>query len=245
MEKDDENGILNDNKPKRPSHIPSHIDHRNTEPGFNYNQFLGIILVVGFLIIGSAAGTYGLLKNLIEAPCLGCLGLYPSYESDFMFDTVDGRPHPEFVLDTLEENSPVFIEFTQNDENCPPCARMRPKVHELVDQYRYNVTFFIINVNEEEITKYFEYKQSTKPTQNEQEAFHVYDMDNIGGGQIATPTYIIITIDEDENGEVRPSFITRYGVFKEENAEKTKKELANILDLAINRYNEYNEDYNA
>ena len=147
------------------------------------------------------------------------------------------QPHPDFVLDALE-HGPVFIEYTQNDENCPPCARMRPKVHELIDEYSDKVTFFIININEHEITKYFGDEKNVKSSEVEEESFHVYDMGDIAGGRKATPTYVVVTIDkdQDEGGKIRPKFATGYGEFKENDAEKTKNELANILSFAKSMY---------
>jgi thiol-disulfide isomerase/thioredoxin len=208
------------------------------QPTFKYKQFLGIIMILGFLIIGSAAGSYGFLKNLMEAPCLGCLGLYPSFEIEFTFNTVDGKPHPDWILDALDDG-PVFIEFTQDDINCPPCARMRPKVHELEDEYSDTVVFFIINVNHNENAKFFKDKEEIISVTDSEETkvYNTYDVENVGKGRPATPTYIIFTFEKDEDGTVKPYFAVGYGEFKEEDAQKTKEELAEILDFAIIRYN--------
>ena len=210
-------------------------------PVFKYRQFLGLILVLGFLIIGTSAGMYTSLQKAMETPCLGCLGLYPRFEIEFTFDTVDDRPHPQWILDALDDG-PVFIEFTQNDINCPPCKDMRPKIAELEDEYSDKVTFFIINVNENENTKTFQGKEFVIPVTDDEETdvFITYDIENIGKGGPVTPTYIIMTLENDKFGNVRPYFAVGYGKFKDNNEEKTKVELASILDFALKRY-EHNE----
>ena len=183
-----------------------------------------------------------MLQVFMEAPCLGCLGLWPRFELKFTFDTVGDRPHPSWVLDALEDG-PVFIEYTQNDKNCPPCARMRPKIKELINDYDETTAFFIININEHKVAIYYQDQKFTKSSYTEEEAYGVYDVENIAGGRIATPTYVILTIDQDDNGKIRPKFATGYGEFKDDDAEKTKDELAKILDFAVTRYDLYDELY--
>lgn len=223
---------------------PMPIQANEPEPTFSYRQFLGLIIVVGFLVIGTAAGSYLLLEDLMVAPCLGCLGLYPNIELEFRFETVDDLEHPEFVLDQLTEG-PVFIEFTQNDENCPPCARMRPKVKELEEEYSDEIAFFIININENEKAMFFNNDEHVEPVSDseEEEYYQVYDIEKIAGGLVATPTYIIVTINEDEDGNIRPSFAVGYGEYKEEDAQKTKEDLAKALEYAIGQYYKYKKWY--
>jgi len=172
---------------------PIYQDEESTQ--FRFHQFLGIILVLSFLIIGSTAGSFGLFRNMMEAPCLGCLGLVPNVELEFQFDTVGGRAHPDFVLDELN-SAAVFIEFTQNDEFCPPCKRMRPEVKKLEKEYGDKVIFFIININENQVTRFHQNETSVEPIVNADEdtIYATYDIENWGGGRPATPTYIIITL---------------------------------------------------
>jgi len=211
---------------------------------FKYHQFLGLVLVLGFLTIGGVAGNYNKLQDLMAAPCLGCLGLYPNVELEFTFDTVDGKDHADFVLDRLPD-APVFIEFTQNDENCPPCKRMRPYIAELEDEYSEHVAFYIINVNENEVYKEFKNDAQTDSIldSEEQDIYSIYDIKKIVGGPVATPTYIIVTIDMDDSGKVRPSFAVGYGEFVEEDAKKTKEGLAEALEYALALHHHYREMY--
>lgn len=217
----------------------------NDEPKFRYPQFLGFILIIGFLIIGSSAGIYPILQELMETPCLGCLGLYPSFEMEFTFETVDGKPHPDWVLEALEEG-PVFIEFTQSDIRCPPCAEMRPKVERLEKEFKDTVTFFIlkkISNNEREFKMVYKSDEKIESITEEEilEAYRPYDQQNFGGGDgWATPTFVIVTLEKDNDGKIKPYFGTAYGIFKDNDSEKTKKELADILDFAIKRY-DFNE----
>jgi thiol-disulfide isomerase/thioredoxin len=239
MEKSSEEKEFESNKKRARKPSPIYDE----EPTFRYPQFLGFILIIGFLIIGSAAGVYSTLQELMETPCLGCLGLYPSFEIEFTFSTVDGKPHPDWVLDALEDG-PVFIEFTQNDEVCKPCARMRPKVEALERDYNDIVTFFIINTWEKEFREVFKGDENIKPITKEEilDAYRPYDVENFGGGDgWATPTFVIVTLEKDDDGKIKPYFGTGYGEFKDNDAQKTKEELIDILDFAIKRHH-HNED---
>lgn len=215
----------------------------STKPIFGIREFLGIILIIVFFTFGSIAGTYGELKNLMGSPCLGCLGLYPNVQLEFTFETVDGKAHPDFVIDALKNDGPVLIEYTRAEVVCPPCGRMDPHVEELVREYREEVVFFIINDSDNEMKTVFKEKEETKAADSVIQTFYTYDIDNFGTGGIATPTYVIITLG-NENGIIRPYFAVGYGEFVEEDAEKTKKELANVLDFAIERYILFENMYN-
>lgn len=229
---------------KRMKSKPMPIQTYDSQPAFNYRQLLGIIIVAGFLIIGTAAGSYYLLEDLMVAPCLGCLGLYPNIELEFRFETVDDQEHPEFVLERLNEG-PVFIEFTQNDENCAPCARIRPKIKELEDEYSEEITFFIINIDVNEKTMVFKNDEQVEPISDseEKEYYQIYDVEKIAGGLVATPTYIIVTINEDDDGNIRPSFAVGYGIYKDNKEDKTKEDLAKALEYAVGQYYYYKKWY--
>ncbi len=220
---------------KREKTPPPIFDSESTS---RYPQFLGFILIIGFLIIGSAAGMYSTLQELMETPCLGCLGLYPSFEIEFTFETVDGKAHPDWVIDALDDG-PVFIEFTQNDEVCKPCARMRPKVEALEREYSDTVTFIIINTWEKEFREIYKGDENIKPITKEEilAAYQSYDVENYGGDDgWATPTFVIVTLEKDDDGKIKPYFGTGYGEFKDNDAQKTKNELENILDFALKRH---------
>jgi hypothetical protein len=122
---------------------------------------------------------------------------------------------------------------------------MRPKVHELVDDYNENVAFYIININENEVYNTFQNEEQTDSIQDseEEDIYRIYDLKNIAQGRVATPTYIIVTLDIDDSGNVRPSFAVGYGEFVEENAQKTKEGLAQALDYALAMHHHHREMY--
>jgi thiol-disulfide isomerase/thioredoxin len=238
-----ENIESNRYKEMRPRSITDSKSDQDTK--FKFRQKLAFIIVIGTLLIGTAAGSYGFLEELMFSPCLGCLGLYPNVELEFGFDTVEDQAHPEFILDNLTKKGPIFIEFTQNDENCPPCKRMRPKVRELEDEFSQNVYFMIINVNENEMAIKYKNEDRVEDVTDDEESeyYHIYDRKLIAGGRVATPTYIIITLDEDKNDKIRPSFAVGYGEYKNDDAEDTKNDLSNALNIAIKNYDHYIDDY--
>jgi thiol-disulfide isomerase/thioredoxin len=214
-------------------------------PQYKYRQFLSLVLVAGFLVIGTSGGSFSLLGDLMVAPCLGCLGLYPNVQLEFVFDTANDQPHPDFVLDQLENEGPVFIEFTQNDENCPACKRMRPYVKQLKDEFSDRILFIIININENEFAQYYQGDTDLDPIEDTKEKsyYAIYDLENIAGGLVATPTYAIITLGMDDDGTVKPMFAVGYGEYKEEDAKKTKDDLAIALDVSLGNYFENREWY--
>jgi thiol-disulfide isomerase/thioredoxin len=183
-----------------------------------------IIIIVVIIIIGIIGGYYLLLLSVTP-------------ELHYQYETANGQSHPDFVNDALQDG-PVFIEFTQNDENCPACKRMRPKVEQLKSEFKDEVTFCIININENSIITTFRgsEKMDTISDSQERDYYAVYDIESIAGGLVATPTYVIITKIKDDTDSVKPHFAVGYGEFMSEDAEKTKLALANDLNYAKIRY---------
>lgn len=190
---------------------------------------IAIITFVTIFIIIVIIGGYYLILLSVEP------------ELEFRYETANNQPHPDFVSDALKDG-PVFIEFTQNDENCPACRRMRPKVAQLISDFKDKVTFCIININENTITTIFRGSEKIESISDlqEKESYAVYDIENIAGGLVATPTYIIVTENKDSTGSVRPYFAVGYGEFRSEDAEDTKLALANDLNYAKIKYDQNN-----
>jgi thiol-disulfide isomerase/thioredoxin len=161
-------------------------------------------------------------------------GLYYGVESglEFQSDTVDGRPHPDFVKESANK-APVFIFFTQNDENCPPSKRMRPVLDQLKEDYKEDVLFYFININEYEMTKYYKGNEKVETISDSEgnEIFGVYDTGNIAGGRVATPTFVIII---KENSKLK--FAIGYGEFENDDAQDTGEELEKTIKYALSKY---------
>ena len=187
-------------------------------------QLVSIIIIMGLLIGGVLGGAYLYVKNSSSATCLGCLGLNPFTEMKFTFKTANGADHPDFVLEKLGDK-PLFIEYTQPDELCSSCKKMRPKVEDLIKNYDDEIDFIIIDVSNPSSSNY-----------NYRDSFHVYDVENIHGGNFATPTFVIITLGYDD-GIVKPYFATGYGLIGE-NADEGKYMLSDTLDDALRIYDQ-------
>ena len=121
----------------------------------------------------------------------------------------------------------------QNDENCPPSARMKPEIEELMEKYNKKVVFYTININENEITKYYKgNKNINLINKTEQEnIYRIYDTASIAGGLVATPTFIIVVKD---NSKLK--FAIGYGEFENEDASETGKELEKTIKYALSKY---------
>jgi thiol-disulfide isomerase/thioredoxin len=178
-----------------------------------------IIIIIIISIIAVSLFAWYQLENLND-------GL------EFSTETVDNAPHPIFVKEAVDD-APVFIYFTQNDENCPPCARMRPEFKELIDEYKNKVIFYIININEDEIEHVYKNEEETEPISNSEQdnIYGTYDIENIVGGGAATPTFVIVIKD---GGKIK--FAIGYGEFENEDAGETREKLEKTLDYALTKY---------
>ncbi len=87
---------------------------------------------------------YDRTEHIANIPCLGCMALNPLVSGNFTFDTRDGRPHPEFILDILKER-PVFLHF--RTDACPSCDRSEPFLEEFEEKYKDRMTFIHINLD--------------------------------------------------------------------------------------------------
>jgi thiol-disulfide isomerase/thioredoxin len=194
---------------------------RGPKPPRSKRKIVAIIVVISIIIISI------LLLLFIY-------NFYYSVESglDFQTNTVDGQEHPEFVRKSADK-APVFISFIQNDENCPPCKRMRPVLDQLKEDYHKDVIFYTININENEMTRYYKSDEKVDSISNSEknEIYGVYDTGNIAGGLVATPTYVIIM---KENSELK--FAVSYGEFENDDADDTGEELEKTIKYALSKY---------
>ncbi len=162
------------------------------------------MVAASFLLCGIIIGGYDRAQKISSFPCLGCLGLNPKIEADFVFD-VKGE-HPNFVVETLK-NEVVFIHY--RTDVCSACDDMEPIIYELEKEYS-NVTFIHINLDH--------------ATAIEEESYDVYDVKaKTKGEHTGVPMLVVLTL-KGKNG-IKPFYKTLYGIY-------TKEYLSVVIDSA-------------
>ena len=175
-------------------------------------------------------------SGIVSVLCLSCLKLDPKTKTDFTFETADGEPHPDFVLENLTKGV-VFLHYSE--DACPGCDIMRPILQEL-----FNITFGkedtvyeIIGFEDLDVA-YF-YANIDHTSEEMKNSFQIYDKDHIGG----LPMFAIITLGYDK-GIVRPYYTTIYGTLGLDNDEDRFTFLTELIQESIDIYNQNSEGYN-
>ena len=159
-------------------------NHRKKVSGIRNLQIAIGIIATAFMITGISMGGFSYNDQISSVTCLACLGLDPVNDIDFRFETATGVPHPDWVLEPLKEKV-VLIDFTQEKgTGCVYCDKMHPIITQLEREYEDNVEIIIV------------YMYQT----NEKEGdYGIYKEGNVG-----VPTFIIITLNQDDDGEIKP-----------------------------------------
>ena len=69
-------------------------------------QICALILVSGSLsLMLIETDIYERVQSgIVEVLCLSCLKLEPITQADFIFETANGNPHPDFIIENLNKN---------------------------------------------------------------------------------------------------------------------------------------------
>jgi hypothetical protein len=170
-----------------------------------------VVQITALLIISGSFGWMIYTANVFEdirdrivlVLCLSCIKLEPKTTREFTFTTTGNAPHPNFILENLTKG-PIFLHFSETV--CAGCEVMFPIVKGLFhvefgkqDRFWKTVTFESQNIT-------YIYSNLDNTTDALQNAFPLYDKDDIGG----LPMFVIITLGYDQ-GTVRPYYTTLYG----------------------------------
>jgi len=195
---------------------PNHPSNSSSHASF-YQIGIGIVALAA-MVCGIAIGGYSYNEQISEVTCLACLGLNPFSELDYSFETVNGAPHPDWVTGPLR-NKVVLIDFTQETgTGCPGCDEMAPVISELKREYDESVEFIIIYMNTDDARK------------------GVYDI--YVDDDIRAPTFVFVTLNEDDSGVVKPYFGEMGGA-------KPKGEMRDQLDAVIAMHLNYRFKYSS
>jgi hypothetical protein len=168
-------------------------------------------------------------SRIVNVLCLSCLKLEPKTIVDFVFDTANGKAHPEFVIENLTIG-PVFLHFSE--DVCHGCEVMHPVIEKLfnISFGKTDSVYEVIKIQNTSIV-YF-YINIDHTTQDLRNSLYIYDKDNVQG----LPMFSIITLGYD-NGIIKPYYTSIYGTLKDTDQERLDF-LSSILQEAIEIYEE-------
>ena len=201
-------------------------------------QICALIIISGSLsIMLIETDVYERVQSgTVEVLCLSCLKLEPITQSDFIFETSNGKPHPEIIKENLTIGV-VFIHYSE--DACSGCDIMYPIIKELfkIEFGKEDMVYTITNIEEFEIPYYYINLDHTN--EKMKDLFPLYDKDNIKG----LPMFTIITLGYDK-GIIKPYYTTLYGTLNLDNDQDRLKYLSELLHQSIDIYIQNSEGYN-
>lgn len=169
-------------------------------------------------------------SRIVEVLCLSCIKLDPKTHLDFAFETANGQPHSDFVLDSLTKG-PVFLAF--REDVCMACDIMEPIIQEIfsVEYEKEDAVYKIVPFDNANVT--FIHINIDHTVKEKRDSLFIYDKDHIKG----VPMFTIITLGYDR-GFIKPYYTTAYGTLGLDKDEDRKELLTNIILDGIELYNE-------
>lgn len=174
-------------------------------------------------------------SGIVEVLCLSCLKLEPIKNSEFVFNTANGEPHPDFVIENLTKGV-VFLHFSE--DACAGCDIMYPIIKDLfnIEFGKEDMVYEITNFDNYEVPYYYVNLDHTNNIMRN--SFSIYDKDNIKG----LPMFSIITLGYDK-GIIKPYYTTLYGTLNIDNDPGRLDYLEDLLQQSIEIYLQNSEGY--
>ena len=174
-------------------------------------------------------------SGIVEVLCLSCLKLEPVKNSEFVFNTANGEPHPDFVIENLTKGV-VFLHFSE--DACAGCDIMYPIIKDLfnIEFGKEDMVYEITNFDNYEVPYYYVNLDHTNNIMRN--SFSIYDKDNIKG----LPMFSIITLGYDK-GIIKPYYTTLYGTLNIDNDPGRLDYLEDLLQQSIEIYLQNSEGY--
>ena len=211
-----------------------------------------LLLVIIFFSVIIKTDVYDQVKRkIVEELCLSCIKLKPNTIKEYRFETANGAPHPDFVLENLSKG-PVILDYRITF--CPGCNELEEFILSKVFNYTFRdpltypadpdllhiekefdnttVTFVHIHTGDEN-SKDVPIGGTFDKSRN------VYDVVGDGGN----PMLVFITYGYN-HGFVEPFYSTLYGIGTqnyEEDQLEIKQDFLELIYESINLYNEHKE----
>jgi len=202
------------------------------------------VIQITLLILISGAGVGMLIYTdvyddihgtIVSTLCLSCIKLDPVSKLDFVFETSNGEPHPNFVLENLT-TGPVFIEY--RSDVCEACDKMAPIVKDIfkVSFEKEDTLYEKINYNG--LTVHFYHINLDHANQIQKDSFSIYDKDDRKG----VPMFVIITVKYNR-GIIDPCYTAAYGTLGEKTEEGRRNLLTDMINDGIGLYEQNKAGY--
>ena len=203
-------------------------------------KMLTLQITALIVISGALGGMYiftdvyeEVYSGIVSILCTSCIKLQQIISLDFTFQTANGRPHPDFVIDNLTNDGPVFIAYRTTV--CDYCDDMEPLLEEIFDLEfeKEDVFYEIVDFNGANVT--FVHINTDFVKEELFESRETYDVD----GDNAVPMFTTITLELDVDGIVKPYYNTVYGILDlKYNDQQRIEVLTNIILESIELYSE-------
>lgn len=191
--------------------------------------FLAVSL--GFLLVSTDVYKE-VQEGTVEILCMSCSKLQykTSADTDYTFETANGQPHPDFVVDNLE-NGPVFLHFSESA--CPGCEKMLPAMQSFFKANFEKENLYSKKIDFEglKVTYFYIYRSNSEIPEKYRKSWKIYDKKGVKG----FPMFTIVTRGYHHSGEVKPYYLTIYGAFGDTDSERMDF-LDKILTESVNIY---------
>jgi hypothetical protein len=191
--------------------------------------------------------------QIVETLCLSCVKLKPNTIKEYRFETVNDKPHPDFIMENLTKG-PILLDYRITF--CPGCDLLEENVLSVLFNYSYdnslekegeekpdllylrrsfynnNLTFIHLNTNDPD-------SLDVPPEGILAQSRHLYDII----GHSGNPMLVFITYGHSDGG-IDPMYCTLYNIGSGDynhDSENIKNELLELIDEAIDFYNEYKD----
>ena len=194
-----------------------------------------VIAIVGIGLTTTTTVYDDVYDSIVQVLCLSCLKLEPVTESDYTFETANGQPYPEYVLQNLTTGV-VFLHYSE--DACHGCDIMYPIIKELfqIEFGKEDMVYYQVPYHDQ-IVHYY-YTNIDHSTEERGDGFFIYDKEHIGG----LPMFSIITVGYD-SGIIRPYYTSLYGTLTLDTDEERLEFLQTIMHESIELWNENHGAY--
>ena len=202
------------------------------------------VIQVSLLILISGVGVGMLVytdvyediqDTIVSTLCLSCIKLDPVSRLDFVFETANGKNHPEFVLENLT-TGPLFIEY--RTDVCLACDQMAPIVKDIFGLSFEKEDTLYKEVDYNGSTIHFYHINLDHASQIQKDSFPIYDKDDIQG----VPMFVLITV-KYHRGIIEPCYTAAYGTVGQKTDEGRRELLTDMIDDGLDLYEQNKAGY--
>lgn len=202
-----------------------------------------VVQITALILFSSALGGLFLFTDvyenvqatIVESLCFGCIKMDPITHLDYTFETADGQPHPQFILENLS-TGPIFLAF--REDVCGACDIMEPILQEIFNVHFEKEDLVFETVDYDGTPIHFVHISLDHSSGDIRNSFYIYDKDHRGG----VPMFALISLG-DNNGEIEPYYTTAYGTLGLTSYDGRRATLRRMITMGIDYYNENHEGY--